>query len=340
MFKKIIKALFVIIGTLIGAGFASGQEIYLFFYQYGKNGINGIIISSILIGIVIYKVLILCEREEIKNYKSFLNIFFQNEIKLNICNTVITTFILITFYVMIAGFGAYFEQQFDINHLLGSVLLSTICYFVFLKNVSGLIKLNQIVVPILIGSLLIIGINTIQFKNIYNISNYVITNSSWKWILDSILYSSYNTILLIPVIIAVRKFVSNQKERLILAIVTILIVIVLTSIIFFMLSQIDVIIENLEMPVVYVVSKISEMFKYIYGFIILSSILTTSTSLGTSFLENVASDEKRCRRYALYICLSAILVSNIGFSNLVSVLYPIFGYIGLVQIIKIMIFSR
>ena len=55
--KKIFKTVFVIIGTLIGAGFASGQEIYIFFYQYGINGILGITISSILLGYVVYKVL-------------------------------------------------------------------------------------------------------------------------------------------------------------------------------------------------------------------------------------------------------------------------------------------
>ena len=53
---KILKIVFVMIGTLIGAGFASGQEIYIFFYQYGMKGIFGIIISSILLGFVIYKV--------------------------------------------------------------------------------------------------------------------------------------------------------------------------------------------------------------------------------------------------------------------------------------------
>lgn len=30
-----LKILFVIIGTIIGAGFASGKEIYLFFAKYG-----------------------------------------------------------------------------------------------------------------------------------------------------------------------------------------------------------------------------------------------------------------------------------------------------------------
>ncbi|MCF0125060.1 MAG: hypothetical protein HUJ68_04775, partial [Clostridia bacterium] len=56
--KNVLKIVFVIIGTLIGAGFASGQEMYIFFFSYGKKGLIGIIISSIIIGMVIYKTLI------------------------------------------------------------------------------------------------------------------------------------------------------------------------------------------------------------------------------------------------------------------------------------------
>ena len=32
--KSILRVVFVVIGTIIGAGFASGQEIWLFFNQY------------------------------------------------------------------------------------------------------------------------------------------------------------------------------------------------------------------------------------------------------------------------------------------------------------------
>ena len=109
MLKRILKGLFVIIGTLIGAGFASGQEIYIFFYKYGTNGIIGIAISSLLIGIIVYKVLEISRKKQIKNYKEFLGILVKNENQLNIFNTVINIFILITFYIMIAGFGAYFD---------------------------------------------------------------------------------------------------------------------------------------------------------------------------------------------------------------------------------------
>ena len=114
--KDIFKVVFVIIGTLIGAGFASGQEIYLFFFSYGIKGLIGILISSALIGIVIYKALVLVNEYQIKTYKEFLEIFFHRREKTffnikNIINIIINSFILITFFIMIAGFGAYFEQE-------------------------------------------------------------------------------------------------------------------------------------------------------------------------------------------------------------------------------------
>lgn len=333
--KKILKAVFVIIGTLIGAGFASGQEIYLFFYQYGMNGILGIVISSLLLGFVTYKVLRISQENGVTNYKSFLERFIKKEKNLEIFNTIMNIFILITFYIMIAGFGAYFEQQFEINALIGSMILSVICYVVFLKDVSGLIKVSQYMVPLLIGSLFIMGISVIDSQNIMEISHYVSENTNWKWILDSVLYGSYNTILLIPVLIAMRNLVNNPKSQKMISLLTVILIILLSLIVFLILTKVDVDIQNLEMPAVYVASKISPILKYIYGFIILSSIFTTSISLGTSLLENIAQDKKKYKQYAVFICVTSVLVSNVGFSNLVNLLYPIFGYIGLIQIIKI-----
>ena len=52
--KNILKIVMVIVGTLVGAGFASGREIYLFFAKFGKLGIVGILISGILTGTIIY----------------------------------------------------------------------------------------------------------------------------------------------------------------------------------------------------------------------------------------------------------------------------------------------
>ena len=71
--KEIISITLVIIGALVGAGFASGQEIFSFFYVYGKNGIFGIIIMCLLMGFLIYKTLKIAYLNKNDNYNYFLN---------------------------------------------------------------------------------------------------------------------------------------------------------------------------------------------------------------------------------------------------------------------------
>lgn len=153
--------IFVIIGALIGAGFASGQEIYLFFYRFGLNGIWGLAICSILIGAVIYKTLHIILVEDINSYKDFLKHIFKSEKIAKILNLVINVFLLATFFIMVSGFGAYFEQEYGISNLIGATILAMVCFIVLLKNVSGVAKINTIVVPILIGFILIISLRNI-----------------------------------------------------------------------------------------------------------------------------------------------------------------------------------
>ena len=81
--------LFSIIGTLIGAGFASGQEIYLFFYRYGLNGIMGLVLCSILIGIITYKTFLIIQKNKINTYEEFLSKVFKSKIIIKISNIVI-----------------------------------------------------------------------------------------------------------------------------------------------------------------------------------------------------------------------------------------------------------
>ena len=77
--KNVFKIVFVIIGTLIGAGFASGQEIYVFFFSYGIKGFIGIIISSVGMGVLIYKTLGIINKYNINSYKDLLDILIKNK---------------------------------------------------------------------------------------------------------------------------------------------------------------------------------------------------------------------------------------------------------------------
>lgn len=338
MIKSISKIIFVVIGALIGAGFASGQEIYVFFYSYGMKGFIGIIISSILIGYIIYKTFKIIQKNDISTYKEFLETIIGKDKKnlISIINIIINTFLLVTFFIMISGFGAYFEQQLGINSLIGSAILAILCYIVFMTSTKGIVKVSTIIVPFLILFIIYIGIQILGIIDISKIQQYTINNNnSFTFILKSILYSSYNSILLIPVLITLKDYLKNNRINKYSSILITIIVAILSIILFLILSKIDVNIENLEMPAVYLVSKISNTLSIIYGFIILSSIFTTSISIGNSFIQNICEKKKSYQHIALIMCITSVFISKIGFSNLVQILYPFFGYLGIIQIIKI-----
>ena len=288
--KDIIKVVFVIIGTFIGAGFASGQEIYLFFFSYGINGLIGILISSILMGYVIYKTLKIIKQYNVQNYKEFLEIIiYKKTTKYNknssiakVINLVVNTFTLVTFFIMIAGFGTYFAQEFGINQLVGSFILATITYIILNTSVKGVVKANGIIVPILIILVGIIGILNIKNLPLLQIKNYMILNNNIVFILQAVLYASYNSILLIPVLITLNKYIKNKKQITKISILSSVIIAIMSTLIFLLLTKVDVDIEKLEMPAVYVVSNMFYILKYLYGFVILGSIFTTTISLGMS----------------------------------------------------------
>lgn len=334
--KNVLKVVFVIIGTLIGAGFASGQEVYLFFFSYGMKGLIGILISSIIIGVVIYSTFNILNKYKINTYKDFLNILIPKNTKLKIiANFIINIFILITFFIMIAGFGAYFEQEIGINRLVGSLVLAIITFIVFMTSIKGVVKVNELLVPILIGFIFIIGIISIKDVHILNLENYVIRTNYTNFALSSVLYSSYNSILLIPVLITLNNYVKNKKQIFYISFISAIVTILLSVIIFLLLVRVDVDISKLEMPVVYVVSNMFKILRYIYGVIILGSIFTTAISLGVSFLQNTAKNKKGYTQIAIIMCITSVIISKFGFSNLVSLLYPIFGYLGLIQILRL-----
>ena len=296
--KNILKVVFVIIGTLIGAGFASGQEIYTFFFSHGIEGIYGIFISCILMGVILYKALTKIDKYNISTYKDFLDIIINQkkitnnrlrnkdaeykknkyqkstnakfgkkenaniknkkeknlktkniEIIKEVINNIINIFILVTFFIMIAGFGAYFEQELGINNLIGSSILAILCFIIFMSNVEGVIKASELLVPILIIFLIIVGVLNFNDIHFLNIQDYISKTSYSNFIVDAVIYSSYNSILLIPVLITLKNYLKDKKQILGISTITTVITITLSMIIFLVLTRVDVDITKEPMEV-------------------------------------------------------------------------------------------
>ena len=177
----------------------------------------------------------------------------------------------------------------------------------------------------------------IQNIDFTSLNNYLIESNNHNWFLKSILYASYNCVLIIPVLISIKDYISKGKKIKYISILVSIIIAILLITVYFILINVDVNIKELEMPAVYAISNICPKIKNIYGIIILISIFTTAISLGISFLGNVAINKKSYNVISNLICASAIIFSRFGFSNLVNLMYPILGMLGLLQIIKIIL---
>jgi uncharacterized membrane protein ykvI len=328
---EVISITLVIIGALIGAGFASGQEIFSFFYIYGKNGIYGILIMSILIGIFIYKSLKIIYQKQVYNYNDFLNLFIKNTKIRNVILWIVNVLLLVSFYIMVAGFGAYFEQEIGINRIIGSIVLNLLCVIVFFSNIKGVLKASNLIVPFLIFFIFFIGI-----KNIVQIRTIDFHQMKNNWILSMIIYNSYNFILLMPVLISLKKQITKEKNIKKVSILVTIIILILSISIFFLLLNANIKeIENQEMPIVYIISNYFNKYKKIYAFIVLASIFTTAISVGIGFLQNISKNSNSYPQFVLFMCITSLLMSNIGFSKLLNFIYPVFGYIGILQIVII-----
>lgn len=332
--KNNIKIICVIIGTMIGAGFASGKEIFLFFGSYGfPFSLLGLFISTIFTSFIVYRVLFLSYHNSITHYSDFLENLLgkKHSILKNVINIIVHLFLLFSFFIMVAGFGAYFRQELGISSFIGVFIILTLCYFTFRKNMGGIAKINTFLIPMLTLFVIWMGIQAFcMLPTNMSTSNFLYHSSS-NWFISSLLYSSYNSILLVPILLSLKPLLTSKKQIKKVSILTGFILLFLSLSIYITLLGIDIDINFIELPTVYFANKLGVLQKYGYGFIILVAIFTSAISAGFSFL-NSFSDTKIRSSILWSMCIGAAFLSYFSFSNLVNFLYPVFGYLGIMQI--------
>ncbi len=315
-----------------------GKEIYIFFSKYGLYGIIGILLSGTILGILTSKVLkIIGKEQEVNTYNEFLFYIFNNKNSklVVILNYIINTFLLITFYIMVSGFTAYFKQEYNIPNYMTGIILAILCYVALNNNIDEVVKISAILVPVII--LFIISFGLFDISNGINqvLEMNFIANNFIRGMWNSIIYSSYNSIILIPVLVTLKKYV-NKKNFYSIGVITSLVVIVLSLFIYIILLKSNIDIIEFDLPIIYIVKQYGSVFKYLYGVVIVISIFTSIISAGYSFLKNSIKNKKKYSKLLKVMCISSIFITNIGFSNLVNTLYPIFGILGIVQIYYIL----
>ena len=276
--RNTFKAVFVIIGTIIGAGFATGKEIYVFFCAYGLNGVIALVISCLLLGLIIYKVLSISNKYKVNTYKEFLeNVYSSRENNLvSIINAIVVLFLSISFIIMIAGIGEYFNQELNIPSMIGRSAICLVCLFILNNNTNGVVKLNTLAMPILIILSLCFFPRLLENNSIdIALPRHEMIKALW----NAVIYASFNSIILIPVLINIRELSEERNKSFKIALLCIIIIALIGIILALtLLGEPDI--KKIELPLLFISKKYSSILGHLYGIVILLAMLTSAVSLG------------------------------------------------------------
>lgn len=319
----------VYIGTTVGAGFASGQEIVQFFSIYGYKGIFGILIATILFSIIGGVVLNRVYTKRISSYEDFIIPLFGARTGKGI-EIIITVFLFTSFCVMLAGSGAIFFQQFKVSYNIGIYVMSICALLTFMFSIKGISAVNSVLVPLLLMGITSIGLLIILKEGLV-FSNYngAELTKTGNWFTSSILYVSYNSISAIVIMTSLLPIIPSREAGIKGGImggiglgVLALFIIVPTLILYTDIS-------NLEIPMLKIASNLGRKEGIIYTLVLWCSMFTTAIASGFGCVKRLSYFFKINQRMtAIIFCIITMPLAKIGFSNLVSNLYPLFGYLG------------
>ena len=332
--------IFVLIGTFVGAGFASGKEIFNFFTIFNLYSFVSIFVFSLLLFFLIFKCINIKKNNNLNSYSDFL-LYLEKKYKYfnsKFFLFIINIFLASSFYIMIIALAALFNYQFNIEKYIVVFISIFICFNIFYnKNIDFIYIINMILMPILILFMLLLCYFNINIDNIFSVSLTTNNYSILYAITIGLIYFSYNSLLLIPIVFDLKINYNKSNISFKISFIYSLIIFILIFFINLLLLCFYSSIYNIELPILYICNNSLKIFLYFYFFIVLSAIFTTMISSGYTFVNNFK--EKNYTLKLLIFLLFSFIFCFFSFSDLINFFYPIFGIIGFIQIFLIL-FNR
>jgi len=320
----------IYIGTVVGAGFATGKEIVAFFTKYHEGGLVGIILSTILLSILSEKMMLIGKRINAQSYQE-LNIYLFGPFFGNIVNGIMIITLIGVTSVMLSGAGAIFEEQLSLSKIMGIIITIVLAIYVMKYGVKGLSSVNVFVVPIFIFFSIILAGDTFHFKSISleNVSFNIGLLASGS----SFLYAAFNLTLAQAVLVPLATQINHEKAiRLGARIggIGLGLILLLSHIALLSLPNV----ESFDIPMAQLVKGSLSSIYYLYLLVIFGEVFT-------SVIGNLYGIERQIKakfhfsstKIVSSVLFIAFFISLIGYSDLITRLYPLFGYMSIVFIL-------
>lgn len=336
--KNILKVACIYATSIIGAGFASGQEIMQFFSIYRTGGFYGILLAGILFAVVGSIVLEKVYLERIRNYEEFLFPTF-GWLTGWILELAVTLFMLCLFCIMIAGSGDVLSGRLGIPLRFAALIMGLITMLLIFTNIKGIVALSTFITPVLIIGIMLAGLYIIFFgdSEVFKISGFL-ARLSGNWFFSSILYVSYNSILAIVMMCSLLPYLRTRRTArvggILGGVLLSLAALVINAAIFLFYPTAF----EKELPLLDILRSFSSSAGNLYAAILWLAMLVSAVTSGFCFTDRVGTTLKLNRRLvALILCAAAVPLSTLGFSRLIAAIYPVFGYLGLFMILVVLV---
>ena len=318
------------IGTVVGAGFASGQEVLQFFSSYGLNGLWGMLISSLLFFFIGYSILMLGRN---LNARSHLDIVRHTNGDLlgTLIDIVITVFMFGGLAAMLAGAGAIISEQFGAAPIWGVAAMAAAALVTVVTGTQGVINAISFVVPFLIFSVLYISI-TSMLKNPITQAEIdtagALGGATPHWLLSAVNYASYNIMISIGILTTMGAATTSKKKLFWGALLGALgLVISMVAIFLGMVTNINDV-SGKEVPMIEIANDISFAVRTLFAVVLFAEVYTTAVGNLFGLVQRISYRLPRWL-FAAAATVLAFAVAQLGFSNMVKYLYPAVGYGGM-----------
>ncbi|WP_438448653.1 YkvI family membrane protein [Gorillibacterium sp. sgz5001074] len=334
--SQILQVAFTYMGTIVGAGFASGKEILLFFTRYGWMATATIAAATVLFVWLGTKLMNAAHEIGATSYEDLNKELFGERMGKWISLVTLVVLFGVT-SVMLAGAGSLFAEHLGIPYQIGLFITLLLTYLLLQRGMNAILAVNSIVVPVMLLFTFAIVWTTFRLPGA---GNWLELTSPYPWHrvwFDSILYTAYNLALAQAVLVPLGRTVEDRKIRLWGGVLGGIGIGVLLLACHYALSARMPGITGYEIPMGHLIGPLGRTVQGLYILVIFGEILTT-------FLSNVYGIALQLQeRTGLHnrlvipaILAGCYLVSQAGFGQLLEVLYPSIGLVSLIWLVMVM----
>lgn len=318
------------VGAVMGAGFASGQEIQQFFARFGYQGLIGVVLSSILFSLLGWGMLDLQNRWKITSYNDFFNRLLGEKLG-RWADMLVSILLFVGMIAMISGSGALFHEYFGFTKWVGIFLTGFIIVLALWYRGEGVLWINSVLIPLKFIFCLGIATASIFFATSRDSGPVILITSPIvsNWVISAILYVSFNVTLAMVVFASLGREVQKAGARLGAVLGGIALGVFAFSIGTSLLHFPDIL--GLEIPMVGIAGKLGDWPAFFYVVVLWLAMITAAVGNGFSLISRVVETERVSYGKATIILLFMLMpIAGIKFSRIVQLIYPMFGYLGFV----------